>query len=166
MEKLTELLLEERRLLNEERQELRERMSKAENRLREVKVRLAHVEGLLGPSQASESTSGEGLSSRNRDIRDIAADILGEREGAPLHYKDLAKEVQKRGGKLTGPNAPNILVARLVSDDRFVRPTRRGFYALRRDYPGLESVGSRGKRGNSDGGSEQDISSASMDLPM
>ena len=157
MEKLTELLLEERRLLNEESQELRERMSKAENRLREVKVRLAHVEGILGPSQASEGTSGEGLSSRNRDIRDIAADILGEREGAPLHYKNLAKEVQKRGGKLTGPNAPNILVARLVSDDRFVRPTRRGFYALRRDYPDVKSVGIRKRRGNGDNGQDETL---------
>ena len=63
-----------------------------------------------------------------------------------MHYKDLAEEVKAQGGDLSGENAAQVLVARLVKDDRFVRPARRGFYGLREDYPGARSVGERKKR--------------------
>ena len=155
MEMLTKLLLEEHGKLKEEDQELRKRISEAERRLREVNERLTYVEGLLGPGQVFENASSEESLSRNLNIKDIAADILGEREGEPMYYKDLAKEVQKRGGNLTGVNAGHILVARLVSDNRFVRPKRRGYYALRADYPGVESVGVRRRRVNGDSGKDE-----------
>ena len=152
---LTKLLLEEHGELKEEDQEIRKRISEAERRLREVTERLTHVEGLLGPSQVFENASSEESLSRSLDIKDIAADVLGAREGEPMYYKDLAKEIQARGGNLTGPNAANVLVARLVSDDRFVRPTRRGYYALRRDYPDAKNVGARKRRLNGDNGQNE-----------
>ena len=58
-----------------------------------------------------------------------------------MYYKDLAAEVQNRGGDISGENAAQILVARLVKDERFVRPVRKGFYALRKDYPRAKKCG-------------------------
>ena len=63
-----------------------------------------------------------------------------------MYYKELADEVMARGGDLTGENAANILVARLVNDERFVRPIQKGYYALRSDYPNAKNVGERRRR--------------------
>ena len=148
MADLTTLLLEERSRLRVKSQKLREQISEAEKCLQEVNSRLVHIDGLIGPSQPQENESSEGSPPSSRDIRDIAFDILVERGREPFHYKELTKEVQARDGNLSGANAPNVLVARLVSDDRFVRPTRRGYYALRRDYPDAKNVGARQKSAN------------------
>ena len=82
-----------------------------------------------------------------------------------MHYRELAKEIQARGGNIPGVDKDHTLIARLVKDDRFVRPTRRGFYALQRDYPNAKSVGARKPRANNDVGSEQKSLSESFDSP-
>lgn len=143
MTQLDTLLQSERSRLDKEGRTLRESIAEAEKRLREVQTRLNHVEGLLGPSEPTEVATVGSAISAERSLTDMAEQILGEREREPMHYKDLAQEIQSRGGSLTGGNAANILVARLVSDDRFVRPLRKGFYALRRDYPNAKNVGAR-----------------------
>ena len=66
-----------------------------------------------------------------------------------MYYKDLAVEVKARGGDIPDANAAQNLVARLVNDERFVRPVRKGFYGLRQDYPRAQNVGQRKKRGRS-----------------
>ena len=39
------------------------------------------------------------------------------------------------------------LVSRMTGDERFVRPTSKGFYALREDYPEVtQSVGARRRK--------------------
>ena len=151
MEDLVALLLEERSRLRVESQELREQISAAKGELKKVEERIVHVEGLLGPNHALEDDTEESPlpDSRDiplpdsRDIEDIAADILSERNRAPVHYRELAMTIQARGGSIPGVDKDHTLIARLVRDDRFVRPTRRGFYALRRDYPDAKSVGAR-----------------------
>ena len=166
MKELKTLLLKEQSDLNTERQGLREQIAKAESRLREVNKLQVHVEGLLGLDHSVEDDTDENPLSDSRDIEDIAADILKARGKEPMHYRELAKEIQARGCNIPGVDKDHTLIARLVRDDRFVRPKRRGFYALKRDYPNTKSVGARKPRANSDSGSEQDISSASSDSPM
>ncbi len=78
--------------------------------------------------------------------REIAYEVLKEHSPADMHYRDLAEEVLKRGGHLPGSDPGALLNSLLTSDKskRFVRPYRRGCYALREDYPDLErSVGER-----------------------
>ena len=143
MEDLVALLLEERSRLRVESQELREQISAAKGKLKKVEDRIIHVEGLLGPNHALEDDTEESPLPDSRDIEDIAADILSERNRVPVHYRELAKTIQARGGSIPGIDKDHTLIARLVKDDRFVRPTRRGFYALQRDYPDAKSVGAR-----------------------
>ena len=146
MIQLNRLLQDEKSRLDEERKTLQDQFAAAEKRLREIQIRLRHVEGLLGVDASAKTVLSEATNSAGRTLTDIAEEILGEREREPMHYKELAREVQSRGGDLSGENAANILVARLVSDDRFVRPLRKGFYARRRDYPNAKNVGARKRR--------------------
>ena len=152
MSELSVLLKREQIRLGTERQNLEKQISEANAELLEISERLRYVNGLLGPSKANENDPSEYSQPRIRDIRDIAAEILGERKGEPMHYKKLAEEVQARGGDIPGLDAANTLLSRLVKDERFVRPTRRGFYGLRADYPGTESVGARKPSEKSDSG--------------
>ncbi len=146
MTQLNKLLQDEKFQLNKERQTLQEDIAAAEKRLHEIQVRLRHVEGLLGTNDVTETVSSQETNSVRRSLTDIAEEILREREREPMYYKELAAEVEARGGDLTGENAANILVARLVNDKRFVRPVRKGFYALRSDYPNAKNVGERRRR--------------------
>ncbi len=149
MSQLDTLLQAEKTRLDEERQTLQERIAAGERRLQEIRVRLRHVEALLGTSEATEAVPSAKATSAGRSLMDIVEAILGERSGEPMHYKELAHEVRERGGELSGDNAASSLVARLVDDERFVRPVRKGFYALRKDYPNAKNVGARkGRRGS------------------
>ena len=76
----------------------------------------------------------------------VAFQILAERNGETMHYKELTQEVLSRNGKIQGADPARSLIARLVTDDRFVRPARKGFYGLKRDYPTATSVGRRKTR--------------------
>ena len=134
-------------MLLEMQEKLAERKKELQEQLNEVNVRLSHVSGLLGPDMGADNSSANSVP-RMEAVTDIAVAILSERAKRPMHYKDLAKEVLARGGDIPGKNPANNLVAKLVNDDRFVRPERRGCYALRIDYPGVESVGSRSQHGN------------------
>jgi hypothetical protein len=142
---LHSLLFEERSQLETEREKLAVQVDRAEARMREIDQRLTHVVALLEGSGEVPIARTPTIP-RRRDIVDLAAEVLGERNRQPMYYKDLAREVQERGGNLSGDNAPAALVARLVGDDRFVRPTRKGFYALRADYPNATNVGERKRR--------------------
>ena len=143
---LDNLLQSEKDRLDEERQALQAQITVAEKRLKEIHVRLRHIDGLLGVSEPSETLVTGTSNPAGRTMTDLAAEILNERQGEQMHYKDLAREVQARGGDLSGVNAANILVARLVNDDRFVRPVRKGYYALTSDYPDAKNVGARKRR--------------------
>ena len=147
---LEQALLEEREALEKERRLLRAQASDIETRLREIEHRLDLVNGLAQtPSTSAPSHPGRNGTAPKPRAVDVAFDVLAEQGGEPMYYKVLAAEVKTRGGDLSGENAAQILVARLVNDERFVRPIRKGFYALRRDYPNAQNVGQRKKRGPS-----------------
>lgn len=138
------------KLLREEQDRLAKRKNELQKQLDEVSVRLSHVNGLLGYDLVSGNDSNSDPAPGRQTATDIAVAILSEQEKEPMHYKELAKEVLARGGNLPGKNPANNLVAKLVNDGRFVRPRNRGEYALRSDYPGFESVGTRRQRENGD----------------
>ena len=147
---LEQALLEEREALEKEQLHLRDQASEIETRLREIEHRLDLVNGLMKmpTSTAAPHPGRNGTAPKSRAV-DVAFQILSEQGGEPMYYKDLAVEVKIRGGDLSGENAAQILVARLVTDERFVRPIRKGFYALRKDYPNVQNVGQRKERGRS-----------------
>ena len=152
---LDSLLQEEQNRLAERQKELQEQISSAEKQLHAVSVRLTYVNGLLNSDEVPEADSHANSSPRRHDILDIAEAILGEREGTPMHFKELSEKVQARGGLIPGVDATKTLLARLVKDERFVRPTQRGFYALRRDHPDAKDVGARKHRLNGDNGQDE-----------
>ena len=142
---LEQALQAEREALEEEKGLLKEQVAKGEERLRQIDLRLTHVYGLMSLNNGYAPTEDEGKASPGTPVADIAFEILSEREGETMYYKDLAAEVNTRGGELPKENAAQNLVARLVKDDRFVRPVRKGFYGLRQDYPKAQNVGERKK---------------------
>ena len=81
------------------------------------------------------------------DPRDVAIEILREKNGEEMHYKLLAQEVMQRGGHLPEKSPEAALNAIMNRDQRFVRPNRRGFYALREHHPRVkENAGRRHPR--------------------
>ena len=141
---LEQALLEEREALEKEQADLQAQASDIETRLQEIERRLDLVNGLMeSPSTGTKLHRGRNGTAPKPRAVDVAFEVLSERGIEPMYYKDLAQEVRIRGGDLSGENAAQILVARLVNDDRFVRPIRKGFYALRKDYPNAQNVGQR-----------------------
>lgn len=148
---LDEMLQVERQQLETEARDLQQQQQAVQGRLSVVQRRLEHVRGLLEeePPQGSTALSqvSHGNTHRNRShVCDIAESVLNEHGSQPMYYKDLATEVVRRGGVLNGASPGANLTARLVNDDRFVRPTAKGFYALRKDYPNARNVGARRQR--------------------
>jgi hypothetical protein len=147
---LEQALLEEREALEEEQVLLKAQAFEIETRLHEIEHRLDLVNGLMGtPSISAAPHSGRNGTAPKPRAVDMAFEVLSDCAPEPMYYKDLAQEVRVRGGDLSGENAAQILVARLVNDERFVRPIRKGFYALRKDYPTAKNVGQRRARGKS-----------------
>ena len=150
---LSKLLYIECQQLEKEAADIQERISEDRGRLSVLQRRLEHIRALLsdegtsGPPSAGQLAQHNHVNGTGSSVCDIAAEVLSERNGAPMYYKDLAGEVIKRGGPLQGETPWASLTARMVLDPRFVRPTAKGFYALRSDYPTARNVGAR-VRGN------------------
>lgn len=159
MKELNALLEAECGRLEAEQEDLQEQIRQGADQLAQVRDRLQHVRALLGKAGVTESRDEDTQTSKGQEkttslnVCDLAVEILGERNGEPMYYKDLAREVMRRGGALNGLTPWASLSARLVQDERFVRPTAKGFYALRRDYPTARNVGARrkGSRGRRNG---------------
>ncbi len=152
MNELERMLERERGDLQRELEEIRAKIAEAEKRLTVVIQRLRHVDGLLGfednsgsLSQSLELAAGEVSRPQpaGESITDLAERVLLEQQGKPMYYKELAREVQRLGGQIGGREPGAALVAKLVTDDRFVRPTSKGFYGLRHDFPTARNVGAR-----------------------
>ena len=143
---LEKALKAEQQALQTERDKLKAEIAEAQIRLRLVEERLTLVLSLMDTGNGPAAAVQPDLSHDKLPAADVAFEILAERDGQTMHYKALADEVIARQGDILGENAPQILVARLVNDDRFVRPARRGFYGLRRDYPNARNVGQRKSR--------------------
>ncbi len=143
---LEQVLQAEKQALQTEREALETQIEEAQTRLNQVQERLSLVVSLMDQSNGAHAAPSSSSKEHTLPAVDVAFQILAERDGETMHYKPLADEVIARHGDLTGDNAGQILVARLVNDDRFVRPARRGFYGLRQDYPKARNVGQRKAR--------------------
>ncbi len=153
--------------LQRERERLREAIDGLDKEIevkererRIMEARLGHVEALLSleaPSDgepARRRARGKPGATPTAELLDMAETVLRERQAEPMHYRDLAEELQRRGAVIRGKDAAASLVARMIQDDnrrdeaekRFVRPASKGFYALRTDFPDSRNVGSRRKR--------------------
>ncbi|MGA2769167.1 MAG: hypothetical protein ABSF24_12785 [Candidatus Bathyarchaeia archaeon] len=113
-----------------------------------LSARLGHVAALLASSDnedhslpSSAQISPGHPETQPSDPVEIARQILQENGGKPIHYRKLADLVIQRGGSLIGSDPAMSLISRLVVDDRFVRPFRRGFYGLRVHFPKAKNVG-------------------------
>ncbi len=148
---LSQLLEEERVKLEQKLTGLRQNIVELERKEANLLSQLRNVRGLLGlpdpPAELPDDDAvPEGPSFHpdgNRDICNIAAEILREQDKKPMYYKDLAIEVGKRGGIIRGATPEATLVSRMTRDRRFIRPHRKGHYALREDYPESPNVGAR-----------------------
>lgn len=144
-------------------EQLRQEIEAKEAEYRANEERLVHVQALLStePPAVSERPrrlhSAPSPSTPTPQLLDMVEEILRERAGEPMHYRDLAEELIKRGAVIRGQDPAGALVSRMTQDDnrraegerRFIRPTSKGFYALREDYPNARNVGTR-RRGKTE----------------
>ena len=142
---LQKILREENDKLEAEMKSIQERISSDQTRLREIVVLLDHVKGILSSSSQGSESSDQVTMRDSTSAEDIAEKILKGNNKTPMYYKDIAEKIRSMGGDLPGENPGALLVSRLVRDKRFVRPSRKGFYALRDDYPEAKNIGQRRK---------------------
>ena len=157
---LESLLGIEREKLQLEIEQLRAEIE-AKTRERQFKEeRLGHLQALLA-SEPHANNEREQIRPRasytstpTPQLLDMVEKVLRERNGEPMHYRDLADELIERGAVIRGQDPAGALVSRMTQDDnrraegdkRFIRPTSKGFYALREDYPDARNVGARRRK--------------------
>ena len=136
--------------------ELEGRLAEAEDSIRRLDAKRSQINAeVLALRSLLAIDSGEPIDDHMStspyaiDPRDVAIEVLREKEGEEMHYKSLAQEVVHRGGRLPSKSPAAALNAIMNRDDRFVRPNRRGFYALREHHPNIkENAGRRHARVN------------------
>ena len=157
---LEDSLVNERDKLKQEIKQLRQAIEMKELEYRTKEERLCHVVALLSTEQSSTQDPppnrhrAASNSTPTTQLLDMAEQVLRERKGEPMHYRDLADELMQRGAIIRGQDPAGALVSRMTQDDnrrdeedrRFIRPTSKGFYALREDYPNARNVGARRRR--------------------
>ena len=150
----------ERDRLQQTNEQLRQEIEVKEAKYRANEKRLGHIQALLStePPAVSERPhrrrSAPSASTPTPQLLDMAEQVLRERKGEPMHFRDLADELVRRGAVIRGQDPAGALVSRMTQDDsrradedrRFIRPTSKGFYALREDYPQARNVGARRRR--------------------
>ena len=152
----------ERDKLQKEIEQLGEEIAAKEAQRRIKEARLGHVQALLGSEPPAKRRGAAPASTPSERLLNMVVQVLRERKGEPMHYRELADELVRRGAVIRGQDPAGALVSRMTQDDkrraeedkRFVRPTSKGFYALREDYPDARNVGARRKRNTSGSGDE------------
>lgn len=149
---LQQSLLSERDRLQPEINLLRQQLDSKEQRLRHVLDLLS--DGTVANEPPPRRARSDGGSTPTSQLLDMAEAILRERNAEPMHYRDLSDELMRRGAVIKGKDPAGGLVSRMTQDDkgradadkRFIRPTSKGFYALREDYPNARNVGAKRRR--------------------
>ena len=150
----------ERDRLRQEIEQLRQEIAEKESLSRAKLERLGHVEALLSLDSSTDSelvsrrSEPSAASTPTPKLLTMVEQILRDRNGEPMHYRDLADEMMRRGAVIRGQDPASALVSRMTQDDdrrkeadkRFIRPTSKGFYALREDYPDARNVGARRRK--------------------
>lgn len=147
---LNTALENEKGMLEAKQVGLEQEIARLKTELEATSFRLGHITALLRRSEAAiideektQAVNNLELAKTSEDPLEIAYKILEEHGTDPIYYKDLVGMVRERGGIIEGSNPALTLVSMLVADERFVRPFRRGWYALRVHYPKSKSVGAR-----------------------
>jgi hypothetical protein len=150
---LNTALEKEKEILEAKRIELEREITRLKTEMEAISFRLGHITALLRGSEAElvekekiHTVQEQETSNKLEDPVEIAYQILEEHGTEPVHYRDLLDMVKERGGKIEGSDPAMTLISRLVADERFVRPFRRGWYALRVHYPKAKSVGARKRK--------------------
>ena len=79
-------------------------------------------------------------------LADLVFNILDKRNGHQMHYKEIVQEVAATGWPFTdNQSSREAWVNRVLNrDGRFIRPSKRGRYSLKKYYPNVKrSVGER-----------------------
>lgn len=150
----------ERDKLQRDMEQLRQEIVEREASLRAKETRLEHILALLDDEpkkpaqQLRKAKESPGRSTPSAQLLDMAVEVLRGQKSEPMHYRDLADELMRRGAVIRGKDPAASLVARMTQDDnrraeserRFVRPVSKGFYALREDYTNARNVGAKRRR--------------------
>lgn len=83
------------------------------------------------------------------ELADLVYDILDKLHGEEMHYKDIVQEVAATDWRFTdNQGSREAWVNRVLNgDDRFIRPSKRGHYSLKKYYPDItRSVGERQRK--------------------
>ena len=153
--RLEEELTVEYERLQELQSDLQSQMERIQEQHEHGAERLRHIQALIpkrisaSPPDGAAGDSTPGMTVPNDgslDAVEAAFSILQAHGAEPIHYRELASLVIERGAELGGKDPAQTLVSRLVTDERFVRPLRRGWYGLRIHFPKAKSVGARKKR--------------------
>lgn len=94
---------------------------------------------------ASEEKGGK-RHPRDAELADLVFNILDRLGGRQMHYKEVVQEVAATGWPFTDNQASReAWVNRVLNrDGRFIRPSKRGRYSLKKYYPNVtRSVGER-----------------------
>lgn len=150
-DRLTEVAREELRQLETRDQELMEKIRELEQERSELRKPIGALRTLVSDVQDSviggQSSVKSTVFPDTDDPIEITINILRERDSEDVHYKILTDQVLKRGGRLPKSEPWTHLNYLMNEDGRFVRPRRRGYYALKEDYPSLSrSVGERRRK--------------------
>ena len=141
----------ERDRLNTELTSLRAYIRKLQDLLGEDPLETEDYELLAGVSPArDQAPAPTPLDERTERILNLAESVLKQRRPRDMHYSDIADAVSAKGGNLPQhTKSRHDTLIRMMNEDpraRFIRPHRRGFYALSEDYPDSENVGTRRAR--------------------
>lgn len=102
------------------------------------------------PTERDQAHAPTHLDERTERILNLAESVLKQRRPRDMHYSDIADAVSAKGGNLPQhTKSRHDTLIRMMNEDpkaRFIRPHRRGFYALSEDYPDSENVGTRRAR--------------------
>ena len=157
---LDEVLRSERSKLQQDIEKLRRKILEKERECQNKEARLGHINALLSTEPSVNDTAKEkpaqsrSPSTPTAQLLEMVEQVLRERSGEPMHYRDLSDELIRRGAIIRGQDPAGALVSRMTQDDnrraeeerRFIRPTSKGFYALREDYPNARNVGARRRK--------------------
>ena len=129
----------ERDRLQQTIEQLRQEIEVKEAEFRANEERLIHVKALLStePPAVSERPrrppGAPSPSTPTPQLLDMVEEVLRERSGEPMHYRDLADELMRNGAIIRGQDPAAALVSRMTQDDnqrneedrRFIRPPAR-----------------------------------------
>lgn len=83
------------------------------------------------------------------ELADLVYDILDKLHGEEMHYKEIVQEVAATDWPFTdNQRSREAWVNRVLNGDgRFIRPSKRGYYSLKKYYPEItRSVGERQRK--------------------